>query len=142
MTVTATTGDGPLLVEGTWTPTATQLLRFSALTWNSHLIHTSREHAVAYGLDDVVVHAQLHACAITRICLAGLGPGWRLTGVTWTNRAPAVVGQPLRVTGRVEHSADGRRAEIAVHEERPDGARCVEGRMTVTTDDPHREADR
>jgi hydroxyacyl-ACP dehydratase HTD2-like protein with hotdog domain len=113
-----------------WTPTRTQLLRFSGLTWNSHLIHVSREHARAYGLDDVVVHAQLHACVLTRITLAALGAGWRLRRFAWRNLAPAYVDQPLRVAGTVSAPGPGT-AEVALSQTRPDGLVCVAATLTA-----------
>ena len=53
----------PLVFE----PTTLQLFRFSAATWNPHLIHYDREYAQTEGYPDVLVQSHLHGCFLVEV---------------------------------------------------------------------------
>lgn len=117
-----------------WTPTRPQLVLFSGLTWNPHLIHVNPAAANVYGLADVVVHAQLHAAVITELCLRWLGPGWQLTRVDWQTRRPAYVDVPLRVLGAlVVDDCHRRRIDVTISD--PDGTVCVTGAVEACNEE-------
>ena len=119
------------VLEWSWTPTAAQLLRFSAVTWNAHLIHVSRDHARQYGLEDVVVHSQLPATVIATRCQAWLGSRWQLLEMTWQNRAPAYVDRALAMSATVVRADDDLWLDVQVR--RPDGVLTLTGALRFRT---------
>ncbi|MGW2509101.1 acyl dehydratase [Streptomyces scopuliridis] len=83
------------------TPGEITLLRFGAVTRNTHRIHYDADFARSEGLDGPVVMAQLHGCLFHRAAAEFAGEGGRVREVAWQNRAPAHAGQRLVVTGAV-----------------------------------------
>lgn len=84
------------------TPDIRQLFRFSAITFNTHLVHYDRAWArEVEGLDDVLVHGPL-----TRILLMDASrrhvPGRRATALEVRSIAPVLVDRPLRIVGRTD----------------------------------------
>ncbi|MER5434158.1 acyl dehydratase [Streptomyces sp. NPDC002588] len=77
------------------------LLRFGAVTRNTHRIHYDTAFAQTEGLDGPVVMAQLHGCLLHRAAAGFAGPAGRVVQLAWQNRAPAYPGDRLRVTGSV-----------------------------------------
>ena len=78
---------------------ARQLFRFSALTFNTHLIHYDRAWARdVEGLPDLLVHGPL-----TRILLTDAArrhaPGRAVAGLEVRAIAPVLVDRPLRIAG-------------------------------------------
>jgi 3-methylfumaryl-CoA hydratase len=97
-----------------WTPTPTELFRYSASTFNTHRIHYDRPYTTdAEGYPDLVVHGPLTA---TRLCrFAEKLAGRRLSGFTFRGEAPAFCGQEIRLVGiQVEDT-------FVVRAERADG---------------------
>ncbi|MDW6064479.1 acyl dehydratase [Streptomyces sp. FXJ1.4098] len=84
-----------------FTPDAVTLLRFGAVTRNAHRIHYDTEFASSEGLAGPVVMAQLHGCLLHRAAMMFAGPGGRVLEVGWQNRAPALAGERLVVSGTV-----------------------------------------
>lgn len=96
--------DPAVVAEADWreelTPDARQLFRFSALTFNTHLIHYDRAWArEVEGLPDLLVHGPL-----TRILLMDAArrhaPGWAPATLDVRAIAPVLVDRPLRIVGR------------------------------------------
>jgi len=83
------------------TPDAITLLRFGAATRNAHRIHYDTEFARSEGLAGPVVMAQLHGCLFYRAAAAFAGDAGQVREVGWQNRAPALTGERLVVTGVV-----------------------------------------
>jgi hydroxyacyl-ACP dehydratase HTD2-like protein with hotdog domain len=111
-----------------------QLFLFSAATWNSHRIHYDRAYAQEEGYSDVLVQSHLHAAVIADAVRSFCGPGARLTAFGWQNRAPAVPGDTLTVTGTVaqaEHGDAGLEVafELAEHNQRDE--LCVTATATA-----------
>ncbi|ASQ99386.1 MULTISPECIES: acyl dehydratase [Streptomyces] len=84
-----------------FTPDAVTLLRFGAVTRNTHRIHYDTGFARSEGLDGPVVMAQLHGCLMHRAAMSFAGPGGQVLEVGWQNRAPALAGDRLVVSGTV-----------------------------------------
>ncbi|WP_067467773.1 FAS1-like dehydratase domain-containing protein [Actinomadura macra] len=112
-------------------PTATQLFRFSAATWNAHRIHYDTRYAVHEGYPDILVQSHLHGCFLTRTALGWAGPRARLRRFSWRNRHIAVPGDTLTCTGLVTAChVDGAGAgivECALEERNGDGVLCAPG---------------
>ncbi|TMR06616.1 acyl dehydratase [Actinomadura soli] len=112
-------------------PTATQLFRFSAATWNAHRIHYDARYAASEGYPDVLVQSHLHGCFLLRTALGWAGPAARLRSFGWRNRGIAVPGDTLTCTGtvtacRVDGSGAGI-VECALEERKDDGTLCAPG---------------
>jgi 3-methylfumaryl-CoA hydratase len=101
------------------TPDPVMLMRFSALTFNSHLIHfdqlyTQREE----GYPERVVHGPLVAIVLAQLlALNGVGP---IARFEFKARSPLFVNQPIQLVGkpksdRVELRAVGPSGMLAMH---------------------------
>jgi 3-methylfumaryl-CoA hydratase len=102
--VRAPSPDPAVVADADWqeelTPDARQLFRFSALTFNTHLIHYDRAWARdVEGLPDLLVHGPL-----TRILLMDAArrrvPGSVPVHLDVRATAPVLVDRPLRIVGR------------------------------------------
>ena len=96
--------DAPLpvpLPELTVTPDHTQLFMFSAVTWNRHHIHYSKDAAIAEGLPDVVVQRALLGNFMARLLTGWLGRAGELRELSWKVVSSAVPGRRLRCQGEV-----------------------------------------
>ena len=88
------------------TPTEVQLFRFSAATSNPHRIHFDLPYAQSEGYPGVVVQSHLHASFLAQAVCDWAGSRSRLKRFRWENRALAVAGDTLTITGfvsSVEH---------------------------------------
>ena len=130
MTLPFSTGeDLPNIVM---TPSALQLFRYSAVTWNGHRIHYDRDWASHEGHSGLVVHSHLHAANAIRVLTEGFGPEWRITDVAYRIVRSAVVGDVLTASARVDAvSEDGRQFEVTLRETNQRGETCLEGRATL-----------
>jgi 3-methylfumaryl-CoA hydratase len=101
------------------TPDPVMLMRFSALTFNSHLIHfdqlyTQREE----GYPERVVHGPLVAIVLAQLLASnGVGP---IARFEFKARSPLFVNQPIQLMGkplidRVELQAVGPSGMLAMH---------------------------
>lgn len=116
-------------------PTALQLFRFSAVTWNSHRIHYDPAYAAAEGHRGVLVQSHLHAALALRVLTEHLGPAWRVTAFGYRIRHPAAPGDTLRFRGTVVEADDDHvRAEVTEHNQ--DDVRCLEGTVELERMDP------
>ncbi|WP_030741215.1 MaoC/PaaZ C-terminal domain-containing protein [Streptomyces sp. NRRL F-5135] len=84
-----------------FTPDEVTLLRFGAVTRNTHRIHYDTAFARSEGLAGPVVMAQLHGCLFHRAAADFAGGTGRVREIAWQNRAPAHAGDRLEVTGTV-----------------------------------------
>ena len=119
---------GDRLPEVRFEPSATQLFRFSAVTWNTHRIHYDVEWAKHEGHKGVLVHSHLHAANLLRPLTDGLGPDWAITSASYRVVRPAAAGDTLvasaEVVGRTD---DGRHLTFAIREVNGAGDACCEG---------------
>ena len=82
-------------------PTALQLFRYSAVTWNTHRIHYDPDWAKREGHAGVLVHSHLHAANALRVLTDGLGPEWVIRSVSYRIVAPAPAGDTLKATATI-----------------------------------------
>jgi hydroxyacyl-ACP dehydratase HTD2-like protein with hotdog domain len=121
---------GELIGPVEWRPTAIQLFRFSAVTWNSHRIHFDRAYARAEGYPDTLVQSQLHGCFLAHTVLRWAGPGAQLLTFRWENRHFALAGDVLTCAGRVT-AVEGRIVTCELQETNQDGRVCAPAWVTV-----------
>lgn len=125
---------GEAIPSAVHTPTAVQLFRFSAATWNAHRIHYDSAYAREEGYPDVLVQSHLHASLLARFVLQWAGTGARLSRFRWENRAIAVPGDELRYTGvvtavRLLDEVEQIECELSAH--RSDRVLCAPAWATV-----------
>ncbi len=80
-------------------PTAAQLFMFSAVTWNRHRIHYSKEAAVAEGHTDVVVQRALLGNFLARMLEQWLADRGEIRELSWKVLSSATPGTALHCTG-------------------------------------------
>lgn len=117
----------PKLVKA---PTAVQLFRYSAVTWNAHRIHLEPEYARKEGHPDILVQAHLHGAFLAQLVTDWAGPRARLVRFGWSNRGRAVPGDTLTCTGRVT-AKTGDTIELELLETNQRGETCAQGSATV-----------
>jgi hydroxyacyl-ACP dehydratase HTD2-like protein with hotdog domain len=111
-------------------PTSVQLFRYSAVTWNAHLIHYDDAYARTEGYPAVLVQSHLHGAFLIQAALDWAGPGARLRRFRWENRQLAVPGDVLTCDGRVTgtRTEDGVGiVECELFEHNQDGKLCAPG---------------
>lgn len=90
----------PLVIpELTVVPTAAQLFMFSAITWNRHRIHYSKDAAVAEGHADVVVQRALLGNFLARMLEHWLAARGDIRELSWKVLSSATPGNALHCTG-------------------------------------------
>lgn len=83
-------------------PDPVLLLRYSALTFNSHRIHYDHPYVTAVeGYPGLVVHGPMLATMMADLACTG-NPGKRLKQFSFRGRAPVICGEPFTVSGKVE----------------------------------------
>lgn len=80
-------------------PTHMQLFMYSAITWNRHHVHYSKDAAQAEGLPDVVVHRGLMGNFLARMLGEWLGENGCITELSWKVLRSATPGQALSCEG-------------------------------------------
>lgn len=128
---TAQVGDPipPLTVQ----PTALQLFRYSAVTWNAHKIHYDPAYAAEEGHPGILVHSHLHAAFLARACTQWAGP-LALRSMAYRIVRPATPADRLTVTGTVTaREVDGEEIRLTVElvESNAEGQPCATGTATV-----------
>jgi acyl dehydratase len=96
--------DAPLplvLPELTVVPDAQQVFMFSAITWNRHRIHYSRDAAQREGLPDIVVQRGLIGNFFARHAQRWMGAAGSVRRLAWQVHASAFPGQALHCRGAV-----------------------------------------
>jgi hydroxyacyl-ACP dehydratase HTD2-like protein with hotdog domain len=84
-------------------PDHQQIFSFSAVTWNRHHVHYSKDAAVAEGLPDVVVQRALLGDFLAR----AVGEQGELRELSWKVRSSATPGMRLRCQGEITAAEDG-----------------------------------
>lgn len=92
------------LVQG-FEPSPLLLFRYSALTFNGHLIHYDRAYCSGHGYPDLLVHGPLQA-TLAAGCMAQLQPQATLRTLSVKALAPLFAGQSCRCAAA--RAADGR----------------------------------
>lgn len=92
---------GDPMPELTVKPDHTQLFMFSAVTWNRHHIHFSKDAALSEGLPDLVVQRGLIGNFMVRQVYQWLDHSGELVSLKWRMLASAVPGDILNCSGIV-----------------------------------------
>ncbi len=112
-------------------PDRLQVFAFSAVTWNTHRIHTDPDYAAREGYPDVLVQSHLHAAFLMRALRGAVGPeGGRVVRFGWQNRHPAVPGDTLTCDG-CKVGEDGALVDYELQERNGEGTVCVLATATV-----------
>jgi hydroxyacyl-ACP dehydratase HTD2-like protein with hotdog domain len=104
-------------------PDHMQIFQFSAITWNRHHVHYSKDAALAEGLPDVVVQRALLGDFLARAVGEWAGDDGDLRELSWKVRSSATPNARLRCQGEV----------VGVHTS--DGATFAECELRIVTDD-------
>lgn len=113
-------------------PSAVQLFRFSAVTWNAHRIHYDKDYSQSEGYPDVLVQSHLHGCFLVEAALAWTGERGRLRRFRWENRHYSVPGDVLTCTGVVTRLHEGGELlDLELEEHNQDGVLCAPGWATI-----------
>jgi hydroxyacyl-ACP dehydratase HTD2-like protein with hotdog domain len=119
----------PLTVQ----PTALQLFRYSAATWNAHKIHYDPHYAAEEGHPGVLVHSHLHAAFLARACTEWAG-ALSLRRLSYRITRPATPADRLTVSGTVvarEVEGDEIRLVVDLVEQNAAGETCASGSATL-----------
>lgn len=107
-------------------PTALQVFRFSAVTWNPHRIHFDQQYAQSEGYPDVLIQSHLRGALALRCLTEGLGADYAVEHFTYRVRRPATPDRVLTYTARVTDATTGE-ATVVVAETFDDSALGLEG---------------
>lgn len=115
------------------TPTKALLFRFSALTFNAHLIHLDPEYTRnVEGHQDLLVHGPLTLTLMLRVLSSHLATiGRSLKRIEYRNLAPLYVNQEIMIGAKVKKKDDPTSWEVWV--EGPRGGLAVRG--TIWTEE-------
>jgi len=95
----ATTTSIPELVV---CPDHVQIFMFSAITWNRHRIHYSKEAAVSEGLPDVVIQRGLIGNFLARLITNWIGDCAELCKLEWKVTRSALPGKDIVCRGKIK----------------------------------------
>lgn len=83
-------------------PDPMQVFMFSAITWNRHHIHYSKDAAVREGLPDVVVQRALIGNFLARLLTDWAGDSAELRRLAWKVTRSAVPGREIVCRGKIK----------------------------------------
>jgi hydroxyacyl-ACP dehydratase HTD2-like protein with hotdog domain len=92
--------------ELTVRPDHMQVFMFSAVTWNRHHIHYSKDAALGEGLPDVVVQRGLIGNFLARLITNWVGASAELRKLTWKVTRSAQPGKEIVCRGKVKEKTE------------------------------------
>jgi hydroxyacyl-ACP dehydratase HTD2-like protein with hotdog domain len=92
--------------ELTVCPNHTQVFMFSAVTWNRHQIHYSKDAAINEGLPDIVVQRALIGNFLARLITNWIGDSAELRKLAWKVTRSAVPGKDIVCRGKIRERID------------------------------------
>ena len=92
--------------ELTVCPDHTQVFMFSAVTWNRHHIHYSKDAAISEGLPDIIVQRGLIGNFLTRLITNWVGDSAELCKLTWKVTRSALPGKDIICRGKIKERID------------------------------------
>ena len=92
--------------ELTVCPNHTQVFMFSAVTWNRHQIHYSKDAAINEGLPDIVVQRALIGNLLARLITNWIGDSAELRKLAWKVTRSAVPGKDIVCRGKIRERID------------------------------------
>ncbi len=104
-------------------PDHTQVFMFSAVTWNRHHIHYSKDAAVSEGLPDVVVQRALIGNFLARLMTDWTGDSAELRRLSWKVTRSALPGKDIICRGRITDKIDS------------EGEKCIICEVTASNED-------
>ena len=87
-------------------PDHTQVFMFSAVTWNRHHIHYSKDAAVSEGLPDIVVQRALIGNFFARLMTDWIGDDAELRKLEWKVTRSALPGKDIVCRGKIRERID------------------------------------
>jgi hydroxyacyl-ACP dehydratase HTD2-like protein with hotdog domain len=116
--------------------TAVDLFRFSAATWNAHLIHYNPERAREEGLKGPVVQAHLHGAWLWQLAESVAAPSGVVVTLKWRNLAPAYVNDVIRISAHAaaEQTPSARRYDAEARNQ--DDQVVATGHFTIRDEEP------
>jgi len=87
-------------------PDSAQVFMFSAITWNRHHIHYSRDAAISEGLPDIVVQRGLIGNFLARLITNWVGDSAELRRLRWKVIRSALPGSDIVCRGVVKEKVD------------------------------------
>ncbi len=123
-------------------PTHQQIFMFSAVTWNRHHVHYSKEAAQREGLPDVVAQRALLGNFFVRLLTEWLGGAGEVRRLSWRVVSSAVPGQAIECSGTVvDRSAtdEGNFLECEMSIQDEAGRVVAVGRATVVMQQAERQ---
>ena len=83
-------------------PDRTQVFMFSAVTWNRHHIHYSKDAAISEGLPDIVVQRALIGNFFVRLITNWVGDSAELRKLAWKITRNALPGKDIVCRGKIK----------------------------------------
>ena len=87
-------------------PDRAQVFMYSAITWNRHHIHYSKDDAVSEGLPDIVVQRGLIGNFLARLITNWIGNSAELCKLTWKVTRSALPGKDIVCRGKINERID------------------------------------
>ena len=87
-------------------PDHRQIFMFSAVTWNRHHIHYSKDAALSEGLPDIVVQRGLIGNFLTRLITDWVGDRAELRSLTWKVTRSALPGKNIVCRAEIKKKID------------------------------------
>ena len=87
-------------------PDHVQVFMFSAITWNRHRIHYSKDAAVGEGLPDIVVQRGLIGNFLARLITNWIGNSAELRKLAWKVTRGALPGKDIVCRGQIKERID------------------------------------
>jgi hydroxyacyl-ACP dehydratase HTD2-like protein with hotdog domain len=97
-------------------PDHMQIFMFSAITWNRHSIHYSKDAAVSDGLPDIVVQRGLIGNFFARLMTNWIGESAELYKLAWKVNRSAFPGKDIVCRGKVKVKIDSEHEKYLVCE--------------------------
>ena len=87
-------------------PDHTQVFMFSAVTWNRHHIHYSKDAAISEGLPDIVVQRALIGNFLARLITNWIGDTAELRKIAWKVTRSSLPEKDIVCRGRIKEKID------------------------------------
>jgi hydroxyacyl-ACP dehydratase HTD2-like protein with hotdog domain len=97
-------------------PNHTQIFMFSAVTWNRHHIHYSKDAAINEELPDIVVQRALIGNFLARLITNWIGDNAELRKLTWKVTRSALVGKNIVCRGKIKERIDSENEKYLICE--------------------------
>ena len=97
-------------------PNHTQIFMFSAVTWNRHHIHYSKDAAISEGLPDIVVQRALIGNFLARLITRWIGDNAELRKLIWKVTRSALPGKDIICRGKIKEKIDSEEEKYLICE--------------------------